>query len=82
MVHSRYAFALNSEGRAIVHPDRSLMGTKENPADSLLEASDPVLQQIAGQMVAKKSDIERVHNMANPFMLPICLYNKLTGRSP
>ncbi|MGK7905230.1 MAG: ATP-binding protein [Hormoscilla sp.] len=55
-----YAFALNSEGKAIVHPDRSLMGTPENSAVSLLEATDPVLQQIAGQMVAKNRDIERV----------------------
>lgn len=55
-----YAFALNSEGRAIVHPDKSLMGTKENPGESLLEARDPVWQQIAGQMIEKRSGIEGV----------------------
>jgi PAS domain S-box-containing protein len=53
-----YAFALNSQGMPIVHPDRSLMGTKEKPAPSFLQAKDPSLQRLAQLMVSKNQGIE------------------------
>ena len=34
-----YAFALNSQGQAMIHPDPSLVSTLENPAPSLLQSS-------------------------------------------
>ncbi|WP_235526595.1 ATP-binding protein [Nostoc piscinale] len=51
-----YAFALNSQGQAIVHPDAALMSTVEKPAPSLLQ--NPNLRAIAKQMVNKKQGIE------------------------
>ncbi|NEQ41385.1 MAG: response regulator [Okeania sp. SIO3I5] len=53
-----YAFALNSKGEAIVHPDSKLMSTLEKPAPSLLNSSDPGLAVIAQQMVAKQQRIQ------------------------
>ncbi len=38
-----YAFALNSEGIPIVHPDKNRMGTLEKPAPSLLQDEQPDL---------------------------------------
>ena len=55
-----YAFALNSEGEPIIHPNPKLMGTAEKPATSFLEASDPELQQIARYMVNGQRGIELV----------------------
>ena len=55
-----YAFALNSKGIPIVHPDQSLMGTLEKPAPSFLEAKDSDLQHIAAQMVDNQRNIELV----------------------
>ncbi|MGK7887936.1 MAG: ATP-binding protein [Leptolyngbyaceae cyanobacterium] len=54
-----YAFALNSAGAAIVHPDESRIGTRENPAPSFLEDEDLELQRIAQSMVEQS-------NSANP----------------
>ncbi|OCQ90173.1 two-component system sensor histidine kinase/response regulator [Nostoc sp. MBR 210] len=51
-----YAFAINSQGQAIVHPDAALMSTVEKPAPSLLQ--NPNLRAIAKQMVNKKQGIE------------------------
>ncbi|AUS99949.1 two-component system sensor histidine kinase/response regulator [Nostoc sp. CENA543] len=51
-----YAFALNSQGEAIVHPDAALMSTVEKPAPSLLRNSN--LQAIAKKMVKKKQGIQ------------------------
>ncbi|WP_017717075.1 sensor histidine kinase [Kamptonema formosum] len=53
-----YAFALNSEGRAIVHPDPKLRGTVEKPAPSLLEISDSNLAAISRRMVSQQQAIE------------------------
>ena len=53
-----YAFALNSQGRAIVHPDPALMSTREKPAPSLLEAAEPDLAAIAGRMVRQERGLE------------------------
>ncbi|MEM9542157.1 MAG: ATP-binding protein [Cyanobacteria bacterium P01_E01_bin.42] len=55
-----YAFAINSAGEPIIHPDERLMGMKEEPAPSLLEASDRDLQKIARSMVNRQSSIELV----------------------
>ncbi|MBP0020494.1 MAG: response regulator [Cyanobacteria bacterium SBLK] len=55
-----YAFALNSAGEPIIHPDERLMGTKEKPAPSFLEAKDNDLQKITRSMVERQSNIELV----------------------
>ena len=56
-----YAFALNSNGEAIVHPDATLMSTAEKPAPSLLDAADQSLAAIAQRMVNKKQGMELVN---------------------
>ncbi|MCC5607130.1 response regulator [Nostoc sp. CHAB 5834] len=53
-----YAFALNSQGQAIVHPNSTLMSTVEKPALSLLKIGDRNLNAIAQQMVNKQQGIE------------------------
>ncbi|WP_152587924.1 hybrid sensor histidine kinase/response regulator [Nostoc sphaeroides] len=53
-----YAFALNSQGQAIVHPNSALMSTVEKPAPSLLKIGDRNLNAIAQQMVNKQQGIE------------------------
>ncbi|MEH2193785.1 MAG: ATP-binding protein [Nostoc sp.] len=53
-----YAFALNSQGQAIVHPNSVLMSTVEKPAPSLLKMSDRNLNAIAQRMVNKQQGIE------------------------
>lgn len=62
-----YAFALNSEGMPIVHPDQSLMSTinDQNPT-SLLDAKDQNLAAISQRMVARSQGIEltRINNQA------------------
>ncbi len=55
-----YAFALNSEGRVIFHPDPNLRGTQEKPAVSLLTGQDASLAAIARQMVNQQQGIELV----------------------
>ena len=55
-----YAFALNSEGKPIVHPNLSAIGSPEHLAPSFLAAKDRALRQIAKRMVEKRSNIERV----------------------
>jgi signal transduction histidine kinase len=55
-----YAFALNSKGEAIVHPNATLMSTAEKPVPSLLESADPSLAAIARRMVNKQQGIELV----------------------
>ncbi|MBR8838670.1 MAG: response regulator [Stigonema ocellatum SAG 48.90 = DSM 106950] len=52
-----YAFAVNSQGQAIVHPDRKLMSTIEKPAPSLVETADKQLAGIVGQMVNRDQGI-------------------------
>ncbi|WP_414756215.1 ATP-binding protein [Anabaena sp. CCY 9910] len=53
-----YAFALNSQGEAIVHPDSTLISTTEKPAPSLLKINNHSLQAIAQRMVNKQQGIE------------------------
>jgi signal transduction histidine kinase len=53
-----YAFALNSKGEAIAHPNAAFMLTPNQPATNLTQAQDPGLAQIAHQMVKQKQSIE------------------------
>ncbi|MEH2130155.1 MAG: ATP-binding protein [Nostoc sp.] len=53
-----YAFALNSQGQAIVDPNSALMSTVEKPAPSLLKIGDRNLNAIAQRMVNKQQGIE------------------------
>ncbi|MGI0486728.1 ATP-binding protein [Pantanalinema rosaneae CENA516] len=55
-----YAFALNSKGEAIVHPNASLMSTLEKPAPSFLTFPDSDLTTIAQRMVSEEQGIELV----------------------
>ena len=55
-----YAFALNSKGAAIVHPNPALMSTLEVPAPSLIESDDTHLAAIAQQMVNRQQGMELV----------------------
>lgn len=55
-----YAFALNSKGEAIVHPNLELMSTLEEPAPSLLKSNDVALAALAQQMVAGKQEITQI----------------------
>jgi signal transduction histidine kinase/DNA-binding NarL/FixJ family response regulator len=52
-----YAFALNSQGQAIVHPNSAFMSTVERPAPSLIQAKQPDLAAIAQQMVNQQRGI-------------------------
>ena len=54
-----YAFALNSQGEAITHPDTNLMSNLDRPAPSLAAATDRELANIAQQMVARHRGIEK-----------------------
>ena len=53
-----YAFALNSQGVPIAHPDKNLIGSPEKPADSFLKSSNPKLAAITQQMVSGQTNIE------------------------
>ncbi len=55
-----YAFALSSEGKAIVHPNPLWISTVEKPALSLVKATDPALARIAQQMIEKQQGIQLV----------------------
>ncbi len=52
-----YAFALNSKGEAIVHPNAELMSTIEVPAPSLLDYSDPGLAEVARRLGKRESGL-------------------------
>ena len=52
-----YAFALNSKGEAIVHPNAELMSTIEAPAPSLLDYDDPGLAEVARRLVNQESGL-------------------------
>lgn len=52
-----YAFALNSKGQVIVHPDQTLMSTVEKPGPSLMNSSDQDLAAISLQMVNRNERI-------------------------
>lgn len=53
-----YAFALNSEGRAIVHPNPELMGTVEALGPSFLEQADQPLAELAKVMVSGDQGVD------------------------
>ncbi|HEY9672359.1 MAG TPA: cache domain-containing protein [Waterburya sp.] len=55
-----YAFALNSQGEPIAHSQQRLMGNQDYPATSFVQAKDPSLRYITGEMMAKHTDIKRV----------------------
>jgi two-component system, NtrC family, sensor kinase len=52
-----YAFAINSQGVPIVHPDARLMGNIDKPAPSLLESADTNLANVVREMVYQKTGI-------------------------
>ncbi len=52
-----YAFALNSKGEAIVHPNAKLMSTVEVPAPSLLDYDDPGLAEVAQRLKNRESGL-------------------------
>ncbi|MBE9207874.1 sensor histidine kinase [Nostoc sp. LEGE 06077] len=53
-----YAFALNSKGEPIIHPQ--VMSTQEKPAPSFLNSSDSSLAALARRMVNKEQRIELI----------------------
>lgn len=53
-----YAFALNSQGQVIAHPNSKLVGTFEKPAPSLLQSTDLNLAAIARRMKNREQGIE------------------------
>ena len=55
-----YAFALNSKGVPIVHPNNNLIGNTDRPAPSFLQSQDPALSTIARQMIDRQTNIELV----------------------
>ncbi|MFW9263814.1 sensor histidine kinase [Nostoc sp. CALU 546] len=55
-----YAFALNSQGVPIAHPNTELIGTPEKAAESFLNSPNPKLAEITQKMVAKGTNIEFV----------------------
>ncbi|MEG5115918.1 ATP-binding protein [Microcoleus sp. A2-C5] len=56
-----YAFALNSEGVPIVHPNNNLIGNSDRPAPSFLQSKDSALSTIARHMIARQTNIELVN---------------------
>lgn len=58
-----YAFALNSNGLAIVHPDPTFMSTIDDEEPELLtHKSQGELSKIAQRMVARESDIQLIRH--------------------
>jgi len=55
-----YAFALNSEGVPIVHPNNNLIGNIDRQTPSFLQSQDPALSTIARQMIDRQTNIELV----------------------
>lgn len=55
-----YAFALNSEGVPIVHPNNNLIGNIDLLTPSFLHSKDPALATIARKMTARQTNIELV----------------------
>ncbi|MEP6545701.1 ATP-binding protein [Microcoleus vaginatus GB1-A2] len=55
-----YAFALNSKGVPIVHPNNNLIGNIDLPTASFLQSPDPALSTIARQMIDRQTNIELV----------------------
>jgi signal transduction histidine kinase len=55
-----YAFAINSKGVPIVHPNNNLIGNIDRQAPSFLQSQDPALSTIARQMIDRQTNIELV----------------------
>ncbi len=55
-----YAFALNSEGVPIVHPNSNLIGNIDRSTPSFLQSQDPALSTIARQMIDRQTNIKLV----------------------
>ncbi|MEG5042000.1 MULTISPECIES: ATP-binding protein [unclassified Microcoleus] len=55
-----YAFALNSQGVPIVHPNSNLIGNIDRETPSFLQSQDPALSTIARQMIDRQTNIELV----------------------
>lgn len=55
-----YAFALNSKGEPIIHPNPAVMSTLEKPAHSFLESADPNLAALASRMINQQQGIELI----------------------
>ncbi|MGL5059657.1 MAG: ATP-binding protein, partial [Microcoleus sp.] len=55
-----YAFALNSAGMPLVHPNQNLTGSIDRPQLSFLDSKDPELAAIAHRMTARQTNIELV----------------------
>ncbi|BAY07892.1 sensor histidine kinase [Calothrix sp. NIES-2098] len=55
-----YAFALNSKGEPIIHPNPALMSTEEKPAPSFLDSTDSNLAALASRMVKQERGIELI----------------------
>lgn len=55
-----YAFALNSEGVPIIHPDQHLIGNVDQPAPSFTQSPDPDLAELARQMVNQEQGIKLI----------------------
>jgi two-component system, NtrC family, sensor kinase len=55
-----YAFLLNANGQAIVHPNPRFMSTLEQPGPKLTEATDAGLAQVTQQMIAHHRGVDRV----------------------
>jgi len=55
-----YAFALNSQGVAIAHPNPVFISTPEKPAPTFLNANNPELAAIAHRMVNRQRGIELI----------------------
>ncbi|WP_341733831.1 ATP-binding protein [Microcoleus sp. EPA2] len=55
-----YAFALNSQGVPIVHPNNNLIGNIDEPAPSFLKSPDHALAAIARKMTDRQTNIELV----------------------
>ncbi|WP_348228015.1 sensor histidine kinase [Trichocoleus desertorum] len=53
-----YAFALDSKGQVIAHPNSELMFTSEQPSANLLKSADKSLAAIAQQMVSQQEGIK------------------------
>jgi len=55
-----YAFALNSKGVPIVHPNNNLIGNIDRSNQSFLQSQDAALSTIARQMIDRQTNIELV----------------------
>jgi two-component system, NtrC family, sensor kinase len=55
-----YNFVLDSQGKALIHPNANWLSTVDKPAPSLTQSGDPDLAEAAKRMQAKQSNIEEM----------------------